>query len=32
MPIVEGVCALLAGLVTVQQMVGALMSRPLRTE
>lgn len=32
MPIVEGVCALLEGQVTVQQMVGALMSRPLRAE
>jgi glycerol-3-phosphate dehydrogenase (NAD(P)+) len=32
MPIVEAVCALLAGVATVEQVVEALLSRPLKAE
>ncbi|MEO8722873.1 MAG: NAD(P)H-dependent glycerol-3-phosphate dehydrogenase [Sphingobium sp.] len=32
MPIVEGVCALLAGQLSVEAMIEAMLSRPLRTE
>jgi glycerol-3-phosphate dehydrogenase (NAD(P)+) len=32
MPIVEAVCALLAGQASVDEVVGRLLSRPLRAE
>jgi glycerol-3-phosphate dehydrogenase (NAD(P)+) len=32
MPIVEGVCALLEGKVTLADMIDALLARPLRSE